>query len=304
MSVTEQNKKNRILLGQDNNALTWLIIINAVVFVSLLFIKVAYQMSNGGDLLSFQTQIADWFALPAGAHNFLSRPWTIVSYMFSHDSIWYFISTLLWLWCFGYILQDLAGNNKLFPVYFYGGVIGAIAFLISASLIPVLHQQAQPVSMMGAGTSIVAIAVATTVLAPNYRIFPMINGGIPLWMLTLVFIAVDFGTIGITNSAVAIAHIAGGFTGFLFVNQLKRGTDWGAWMVYFSNWLNNLFNPGKKNPEENQTFYKATRKPYEKTHHVTQQKLDEILDKINQQGYHFLTDEEKEFLKKASQEDF
>src|SRR5258706_7014032 len=99
MSVTEQNRKNRILLGQDNNALTWLIIINAVVFVSLLFIKVVYQMSNDGDLQSFQTQIADLFALPASVHTFLSRPWTIVSYMFSHDSIWYFISTLLWLWC-------------------------------------------------------------------------------------------------------------------------------------------------------------------------------------------------------------
>jgi len=53
-----------------------------------------------------------------------------------------------------------------------------------------------------------------------------------------------------------------------------------------------------------QTFYKATRKPFEKTPHVTQQKLDEILDKINMKGFHLLTDEEKEILKKASKEDF
>jgi len=36
---------------------------------------------------------------------------------------------------------------------------------------------------------------------------------------------------------------------------------------------------------------------------VTQQRIDEILDKINQKGYHFLTDEEKELLKRASEED-
>ena len=36
---------------------------------------------------------------------------------------------------------------------------------------------------------------------------------------------------------------------------------------------------------------------------VTQNRLDEILDKINQKGYHFLTDEEKSFLKKASEDE-
>ena len=117
MSVTERNKKNRLMLGQDNNALTWLVIINSVVFAALLFIKLIYQMSSDTGLQSFQTQIADWFALPAAGHKFLTRPWTIITYMFSHDNLWYLISSLLWLWCFGYILQDLAGNNKLFPIY-------------------------------------------------------------------------------------------------------------------------------------------------------------------------------------------
>jgi len=158
--------------------------------------------------------------------------------------------------------------------------------------------------MMGAATSIVAVAVATTVLSPNYRLFPMLHGGIPLWVLTLVFVAIDFSTIGSTNGAVSISHIASGFTGFLFIAQVRRGRDPGAWMTSVSTWVNNLFNPEKKHKGEEQFYYKTTRKPFEKTPHVTQQKLDEILDKINQQGYHFLTDEEKEFLKKASQEDF
>jgi hypothetical protein len=36
---------------------------------------------------------------------------------------------------------------------------------------------------------------------------------------------------------------------------------------------------------------------------VTQQRIDEILDKINQQGYRFLTDEEKDILKRAADEE-
>lgn len=59
----------------------------------------------------------------------------------------------------------------------------------------------------------------------------------------------------------------------------------------------------KKKFKTNQLYYKPTRKPYQKTLQVTQQRLDEILDKINQQGYQLLTEDEKEFLKKASNTD-
>lgn len=301
MSVTERNKK-RPLLGQDNNALTWLIIINAVVFVSLLFIKVIYQMSSDTGLQLFQTQIADWISLPASASKLLTRPWAIISFMFAHDNLWYLISSLLWLWCFGYILQDLAGNNKLFPIYIYGGIAAAIVFVVSANLIGSLRLQINLISQTGAAASIVAIAIATTTLAPNYRIFQMLNGGIPIWIITILFIAVDFGTVGMVNGAVALSHVASGLTGYAFVTQLKKGNDWGLWMTKFSNWINDLFNPEKK-IKANQSYYKPTRKPYQKTLHVTQQRLDEILDKINTEGYQHLSDDEKEFLKKASNTD-
>jgi hypothetical protein len=52
-----------------------------------------------------------------------------------------------------------------------------------------------------------------------------------------------------------------------------------------------------------QLFYKSETRPYKKTPNVTQQRIDDILDKINQKGYHYLTEEEKELLKRASKED-
>ena len=68
----------------------------------------------------------------------------------------------------------------------------------------------------------------------------------------------------------------------------------------------NLFNPNKKSDRGNireKVFYNSdNRKPYKKTSNVTQQRVDEILDKINQKGYHFLTDEEKNILKRAADE--
>jgi hypothetical protein len=160
---------------------------------------------------------------------------------------------------------------------------------------------------MGGGAAIMAVALAVTTLSPGYRIFPMLNGGIPLWVITLIFVAIDYATIASSSGSYAVAHLAGGTIGFIFIKQMQRGRDWSRWMISFMNWLNDLFNPEKKfqkKPVKQQQFYKATKKPFEKTPRLTQQKLDEILDKINQDGYHSLTDEEKTFLKKASQEDF
>ncbi|HZI00568.1 MAG TPA: DUF6576 domain-containing protein, partial [Flavisolibacter sp.] len=79
----------------------------------------------------------------------------------------------------------------------------------------------------------------------------------------------------------------------------------GAWINNFFDWVNNLFNPDKPKKGKvvkSQLFYKATVKPFTKTPLVTQQRIDELLDKINQKGYQSLSEEEKEFLKRASAE--
>jgi len=228
--------------------------------------------------------------------------------MFSHDTVWQLIGTLLWLWAFGYILQDLTGNTKLIPVYLYGGVAGALFFVLASNLIPQNNEAVTAAApLLGGGAAVMAIAIAATTFAPKYRIFPMINGGIPLWALTLLFVAIDYATIATQSTSYALAHLGGAAMGFLFVTQMQRGNDWSLWMINFMNWLNDLFNPEKKygkKPISQQKHYKtSSRKPFEKTPRVTQQKLDEILDKINLEGYHSLSQEEKDFLKKASQED-
>ncbi len=306
MSPLTQKSARNILLGQDNNALVFLFAINSLVFVLINFIRIVYFLSDI-PLEFFNKQILDWFTLSPVPEVFFSRPWTILTTMFTHLSIWQLISTLLWLWAFGYILQDLAGNSKLLPIYLYGGFVGAVVFLLTNNLFPVLERNILTTpAMLGGGSAVMAVAVATTTLAPDYRIFPLINGGIPLWVLTLVFVAIDFATLSGGNAGIGAAHLAGGAMGFFFVKQLQKGNDWSTWMNTMVDWLDNLFNPEKKKEQQKQSekhFYRANRKPYEKIANITQQKLDDILDKINQHGYAFLTDEEKAFLKRASDQD-
>jgi membrane associated rhomboid family serine protease len=310
MGVREQgNRRRNVLIGQDGNALIMIIAINAVVFVLAKFVQVVYYMGSM-DISKYFQNVFNWFVVPAGGDKLFTRPWSLVTYMVTEHRPFSLLANMLWLWWFGYILQDLTGNRKLGPIYLYGGVAGGLFFVLSANLFPVLHQQLATIGpLVGAGPAVMAVAIATTLLAPDYRIFPMINGGIPLWVLTLVFVLIDFATIpsGPERTAVSVAHLGAAAMGMLYVRRLRAGQDLGDWMHRFYNWFFTMFEPKPKvQPSQKmktEVFYETKgQQPFRKTPNITQQKIDEILDKIGSEGYHFLTDEEKDYLKRASQD--
>ena len=298
-------KKQRFTLGQPDNALMWLFVLNVIFFLVLATIKVAVSVNDNSDAV-FYSQVVNWFYLPADVFKLGSRPWTVLTYMFSDVEVFRAISNMLWLWAFGGILQNLTGNRKLIPVYLYGGFAGAVFFIAASYLIPTNKAIIDSANLLGANTGVIAVAVAATIIAPNYRFFRNIRGGIPVWVLTIVYIAIDLAGVAVQPAAQPIAHIGGAVAGFLFVMLLKNGMDGSTWMNNLYSWFINLFNP-KKNKERNtvkeKVFYNTgNRSPYKKTSNVTEQRVDEILDKINQKGYNYLTKEEKDILKRASEE--
>jgi membrane associated rhomboid family serine protease len=309
MTYSERQYKQKISLGQSGNAVMMLIAICTVLFVIFAFIK-ALSYFNHKDqqtaLSFFHNNVLSWVAMPADFNKLISRPWTIITHMFVHDNIWKVFANMLWLWSFGYIMQDLTGNKKIIPIFIYGALGGAVAFMLAYNFLPSLQAYVPYATMLGASAGVMAVAIATTMVSPGYRLFPMIAGGIPLWVLTAVYLISDIAVVSVNDTGTLITHIAGGLTGFLFIFFLRMGFDWSAWMNNFFDWIGNLFNPdkpkkGKSIKEE--LFYKSTSAPYKKTSNITQQRIDEILDKINQKGYHFLTEEEKELLKRASKEE-
>lgn len=306
MRVMEDNYRKRMLLGQDGNALVQLVVINAVIFAILKFIYVIYSL-NSIQPDHYQTNVLSWFVLSASLDKLSSRPWTALTYMFSDPFVFRFVGNMIWLWGFGYILQDLTGNRKLVPIYLYGGIAGAVFFLLGYAIFPGLRAEASVAQLAGANAAVMALAIATTTVAPDYRIFPMINGGIRLWILTLVFLLINFSSIPHGDSGAYIANLSGAAAGWFFIYCLRRGYDGSIWINRFFDWFNDLFNPGRKKKgrsPKDEFYYKVSgTQPYKKIPNVTQQRIDEILDKINQQGYRFLTDEEKEILKRAADEE-
>ncbi len=274
-------------LGQNNNALVFLFTINTIIFLILIFLKLVFDLEYRQDAsVFFNDRVLYWFSLSPEFKTLLTKPWSLVIYVFTNVSIIGFISNMLWLWAFGYILQDLVGNKKLIPVYVYGGFFGGIVFMFTS-----LFTQT-PTSFLfeGSNTAIVAVAVATTTLSPKYKIFQHLGSGFSLWILTAIFLLVDISLVAYNNWAVVVAHIVAALVGYVFIQQLKKGNDWGSWMYHMVNTIQNIFSPNKINKiKENKNIVDDT-----------QIKIDNILDKINQKGFDSLSKTDKEFLENNS----
>ena len=298
-------RKNRITLGASGNSIVTLFALNIIFFLILLTIQVGMFVGEKTPEF-FYTHVVQWFELPSGLTKLSERPWTFLVYMFTEVGVMRLISNMIWLWAFGYILQDLAGNDKMIPIYIYGGLLGAVFFVTAHYVFPPLAAVRGSAGLLGANAGVLAVAMATTTLEPGYRFFRQIRGGIPIWVLMGLYVLIDFAGVANFSAAYSLSHLGGALAGFLFVVFLRKGKDGSVWMNKSWSWFINLFTPPppKNNNVKDKVFYNTgNTKPYVKTSNLTQKRVDEILDKINHKGYHFLTDEEKDFLKKAAEDE-
>lgn len=308
MSIFDRHLDARLSYGSKINPLVILIAISMIIFVVLAFFRALtyLKLPEGGDVAGyFNTHILGWFALSSNPYQLLTRPWTFLTCAFTHINVWQLFASLLWLWCFGYIFMDLTGYKKVVPVFMYGATAGALAFLAFCYFFKTgaVNQSGY---FLGSSVGVLAVCAAATATCPYYKIFPMLGGGISLWILSVVYLVIDMATLPPSNPALYIAHLSGALAGYAFIFFLRKGIDGSDWMNNFYDWALNLFNPEKEVEKRNRIkstiFYKSTVTPYTKTPKFTQQKVDEILDKINQLGYERLSSDEKAFLKRASQE--
>jgi len=122
MEYQEQQYKQKITLGSSKNSLVTLIAICMVLFCGFQFMKAVWFFKYPKEvaLAFYNKNVLSWFVLPADFDKMMSQPWSVLTYMFIHDTFWRIFPNMLWLWCFGYIMQDLTGNKKIIPLFIYG----------------------------------------------------------------------------------------------------------------------------------------------------------------------------------------
>ncbi|CAM1363153.1 Membrane associated serine protease, rhomboid family [Tenacibaculum sediminilitoris] len=233
--------------------------------------------------------LVKWFALPANFDEFLTKPWTIITYGFLHTNFLHILLNLIALFYIGHLFKQYFTSKQLLNFYLLGTLFGGIIFIASYNFFPVFSSDIDVSILLGASAGISAIFIGIATYIPNYELkFPLI-GFVKLWVVACIWVAVDIIQIPAGNAGGHLAHIGGALLGFFYVRNASNKE-----LNIFS-FINKLFT---KKEKKLKTVYnsgnKTPKNSVDKTRNQTE--IDAILDKISKSGYDTLSKSEKEFL--------
>lgn len=165
--LVENMSVYRSYKGSNLNPVWILIALNVILFVVT---------------LATPSLIVSFGLAPAG---FAERPWTILTSLFLHGSFGHILGNMITLYFFGKYLRLLVGSSKFVLVYFIGGILGGILYILLAP----------PLSIaIGASGAVFALGGALAVMRPKLRVlvFP-VPVPMPLWAaVTGGFVIISF----------------------------------------------------------------------------------------------------------------
>jgi len=205
---------------KQGNILSKLIYINVGLFLIIrLFALICTLFSlDGGGLLLF-------LQVPSSPELLLYRPWTLITYMFTHFDFLHILFNMLWLYWFGGLFLTFFSERQLGGLYLIGGIAGALLYIVSYNLFPYFSEAAAYSTLMGASASVMAIVFAVSFYKKDMEISLFIIGRIKLIYLALFTFVVDLLAITSDNAGGHIAHIGGALVGIVYALQILKGKD-------------------------------------------------------------------------------
>ena len=206
-------------------------------------------------LFKFQNDFISYFSLET---NFLTKPWSILTYAFIHQGLFELIFMIILLVFSTNSIANLLGKKITINLFFLGIFFGGIAYLFSGSKGP----------LIGASAGISSLLFFLLLLSPNLgvRIFRF---SIEFKYIMAFILFTDFLKLISPGQFGVYSHMGGYLVGIYY---------------YYS-----LHDFPKKIIVKNQKKTKINFKN-------KQTKIDVILDKISKSGYDSLNDQEKEYL--------
>ena len=203
--------------------------------------------------------------------------WQPVTYLFFHGGIWHVLINMFVLWMFGSELERLWGKNHFLKFYFITGVgSGLVTMLVNVqSITPVV----------GASGAVYGVLLAYGLTYPNRTVY--LYGIIPiksLWFVLGIGFIAFMSSFDNMSQVSHVTHLSGMLIGYFMLKKPIKLK--GLW-----------FQLRKKTLE-----YQIQREERELSKNfIVEQDINQILDKINQEGFDSLTDEEQDRLYKGSQ---
>jgi membrane associated rhomboid family serine protease len=253
-----------------------LIYANAVVFL------ITYYAIRG---------IPTYFALiPAVV---LTRPWTIVTYMFLHAGWMHLIFNMLGLFFFGPRLEQRLGEKHFLGLYFASGITGGLLSILNAFINPVVSSF---IPIVGASGAIFGIFLAFAMYWPREQIY--IWGVLPVQARVLVGVMTAlslFGGFGAMQGGVAhFAHLGGFVGGYFYIKWTEHNSP-------AKKFKRKLEAPARSPGGEKSDLKRWESIRRDEMHPVNRDELDRVIEKISTSGIGSLTPDERAFLDRFAQ---
>lgn len=203
--------------------------------------------------------------------------WQPATYMFLHGDMWHVLFNMLYLWMFGTDVERKMGSRQFTVFYLFCGV--------SAGLLTCVFNlfTGMTAPTIGASGAIFGVLLAFGLYFPDRMVlvFLIIPVKALYFVLGLGAMELYYLVFMMQGASISyIAHVGGMISAY----------------VYFRN-QDKIWNSIEASAERGEKFRKtisAAKKEED------QKRVDEILDKINTEGMHKLTREERKFLRERS----
>jgi membrane associated rhomboid family serine protease len=220
--------------------------------------------------------LTEWLAFYPPA--VLTRPWTIVTYMFIHDpnGLTHILFNMILLYFFGPRVESHMGSRRFAILYFVSGIGGAAASFLFAHESPIL----------GASGALFGVMLAFARYWPNATILLWMVIPIPAWLLVILTTLMEFwfGRTGMESGVAHFAHLGGYAGAALYLVWLERSRKAFRRQIQHAT------------PEIAGKVKRWEGVDLARVHEVNRAEVARILDKIAKSGVAALTPEERLFL--------
>ena len=290
-----------LIPGYHENGALQLIVASGVTFISFHFVRVVMLIMGKEKDFVFNSTFPN-----IGISNvqlFTQKWWTIFTYGWVHHGFFDWFTNMIWLYCFASVLQNLAGYKQIIPLFFYSLVVGGGFFLGSQLLSPHYFSPGNTY-FLGSQAGVIALAFAALALSPSYRLHITPAFNIPLVLIVTLFVVINLLVYIPDQLNVLMLCLGGVATGVVYAALLKRNYRPGEWVYDALSRMERAATPNEHELAEKKSRKRVEilRTMYEPKKGISQDRIDQILDKINDHGYQALSREEKETLFRASKD--
>lgn len=245
-----------------------------------------------------------FLVMPMDAVEFITHPWTLITHLFINVSWISGLFNLIGLFFFGKMFADFVGMHRIWPVFIYSGLSGALLAFGTCMIVYGIHPPPEVV-IVGGITPAMALLAAVMIVHPDLRLNTLFVQNVPLKYLGMIFILIGMLSAATSSSnefswpsLVAFTGSVG--FGVLYGYLFKKNRDIATGFVNVVYKIERVF--GKK-PRMKVVYGKAlTDDEYNTIRREKELTLDELLEKIHAKGIKSLSKREKEMLDKFSKE--